>query len=77
MIYSVACPTLTNPPAGSVSITTDGITSMVTYVCVQGYYYNGSLTSECSTSGNWSSEAPICSKYAHSTIIQEINKVLV
>ncbi|WAQ97855.1 SVEP1-like protein [Mya arenaria] len=48
------------PASGSVDLTTDGVTSVVTYSCATGYTLKGAATRVCLTTGVWDGLTPTC-----------------
>ena len=61
IFISAKCPTLTNPISGSVSTSTDGLTTTAAYECAQLYELVGEPTLTCLDTGSWNHAPPICS----------------
>jgi len=57
------CDSLTSITSGTVTMTTDNITTMARYECVPGYYIVGDSNITCESSGLWSSVEPRCGKH--------------
>ncbi|XP_052281318.1 sushi, von Willebrand factor type A, EGF and pentraxin domain-containing protein 1-like [Dreissena polymorpha] len=54
------CASLTNPIGGSISYTTDGLTTTANYSCVVGYTLTGSAFRTCHQNGTFTPTAPTC-----------------
>jgi pectate lyase len=59
----VQCGNLSSPSSGSVSLSTDGITTVGYFKCDENYYMVGENSSTCKSSGDWTSSLPSCCKY--------------
>ncbi|KAL4230224.1 Sushi [Mactra antiquata] len=56
----VSCPTLSAPTSGYMNLSTDGITSKITYKCMDGYYLDGETILRCTETGHWDFDKPSC-----------------
>ncbi|XP_053400600.1 CUB and sushi domain-containing protein 3-like [Mercenaria mercenaria] len=57
----INCPDLTDPVSGTVTINTDGVTSVAQYACASEYDISGETASTCLTDGAWDNAPPTCS----------------
>ncbi|XP_053399660.1 sushi, von Willebrand factor type A, EGF and pentraxin domain-containing protein 1-like isoform X1 [Mercenaria mercenaria] len=57
----IKCPDLTDPASGTVTINTDGVTSVAQYACASEYDISGETASTCLTDGTWDNAPPTCS----------------
>ncbi|XP_060586067.1 sushi, von Willebrand factor type A, EGF and pentraxin domain-containing protein 1-like [Ruditapes philippinarum] len=56
----VQCPTLSDPNSGSVSLSSNGLTTSAEFSCVFGYTINSTSVLTCLSSGHWDLPAPFC-----------------
>lgn len=56
----VTCPTLTNPDSGSMTLSTDGVTTTAKFACNSGYMLSSTSDISCTNAGTWSASAPNC-----------------
>ena len=57
----VTCENRTVISSGNVTITTDGLITIATFTCADGYTLTGDAIQTCDTDGIWSAELPTCS----------------
>ncbi|XP_060586065.1 P-selectin-like [Ruditapes philippinarum] len=55
-----SCPALSDIASGNVTITTDNTTTTAIHYCAPGYSISGDSTAECTISGSWDSNPPLC-----------------
>ena len=56
------CPQLQNPANGQVSVSGTTVGSTATYTCNTGFVIARQSTRQCLESGQWSGQAPTCSR---------------
>ena len=56
----IDCGTLTNPQYGIVTLTGTSPGSIATYHCNNGFVLNGDQERQCSETGVWSGDEPLC-----------------
>ena len=57
---TVACPNLSNPDSGIVSLSTTGLVTTATYTCASGYSLTSDGTLQCKVDGTWDVTPPMC-----------------
>lgn len=56
------CATLVDPENGQVEVTGQTLGSVATYSCEDGFVLMGDRARECGPAGQWSGEAPVCTR---------------
>lgn len=54
------CKSLTAPSSGNVSLSTNGLVTIATHTCADGYEMVGSDVLTCNTNGEWTNTPPTC-----------------
>lgn len=57
---AIECPSLSNPPNGSVSLNGVTVGSLATYECDPGFILSGNQRRSCLATGRWSGSDPQC-----------------
>lgn len=60
IIFTVQCASFTEPDSGSVTIATNGVQTVATYSCEDGYTLIGQSESVCQSDGQLSEEGQVC-----------------
>ena len=60
--HAGVCPILDQPSNGSLVVSTYMVNGSALYSCNSGYQLVGSPTSNCLSTGNWSSSPPTCDR---------------
>lgn len=62
LLAAVSCSGLSAPANGQVLLSGTTFGSVATYTCNNGYSLVGSSTRSCQSNGQWSGDAPSCSR---------------